>query len=180
MIEGAAYSMNNVLPPKRTSHKHYIPVAKRMSNEWGKSNYNLRIFRYADMLLMYAEAAVGVQDTQTALWALEEVRARARNLSSDITVLPKVTTTDPTALTNAIRHERRVELAMEQTRFWDICRWDIADQVLKEFVNFNENINTATDRNDDKGKLFQKGKHELFAIPSKDCEVAGWKNNPGY
>lgn len=180
IIDGAPYSMNNVLAPKRTSYKHFVPKAKRVSDEWGKSNYNLRIFRYADLLLMYAEAAVGTQDYPTALWALEEVRSRARNLGTDVTALPKVTTTDPTTLTNAIRHERRVELAMEQTRFWDICRWGIAGPVLKEFVNFNMNKNTATDKGDDKGSLFKEGKNELFAIPAKECEAAGWDNNPGY
>jgi hypothetical protein len=180
IIEGASYSMNNVLPPKRTSYKHYIPKAKRVSNEWEHSNYNLRIFRYADLLLMYAEAAVGIQDVSTARWALEQVRARARNLSEDLSVLPEVTTTDLTELTKAIRHERRVELALEQTRFWDICRWGIAKQVLTEFYEFNMNANTASDRGDDKGRLFQEGKHEVFAIPVKDCEVAGWANNPGY
>jgi hypothetical protein len=172
--------MNNVLPPKRTSYKHYIPKAKRVSDEWGKSNYNIRVFRYADLLLMYAESAIEINDTQTALWALEEVRGRARNLSEDATVLPKVTTTDKTQLTNAIRHERRVELAMEQIRFWDICRWGIAKQVLDEFVHFNMNINTESDKDDDKGYLFQEGKHELFAIPEKDCAAAGWTNNLGY
>jgi tetratricopeptide (TPR) repeat protein len=180
IIEGASYSMNNVLPPKRTSHKHYIPKAKRVSNEWEHSNYNLRIFRYADLLLMYAEAAVGIQDASTARWALEQVRARARNLSEDPSALPEVTTTDLTELTKAIQHERRVELALEQTRFWDICRWGIAKQVLTEFYEFNMNANAASDRGDDKGRLFQEGKHELFAIPAKDCEVAGWTNNPGY
>lgn len=180
IIEGEPYSMENVLPPKRTSYKHYIPKAKRMSNEWGKSNYNIRVYRYADLLLMYAEAAVGINDMETALWALEEVRGRARNLSSDVDVLPRVTTTDPAALTNAIRHERRVELAMEQTRFWDLCRWGIAKQVLDEFVRFNTTENTATDKADDKGSLFREGKHEVFAIPEKDCGAAGWDNNPGY
>ncbi|MDR0429754.1 MAG: RagB/SusD family nutrient uptake outer membrane protein [Tannerellaceae bacterium] len=180
IIEGMPYSMENVLPPQRTSYKHYIPKAKRMSSEWGQSNYNLRIYRYADLLLMYAEAAVETGDMQTALWALEQVRARARNLSDDSSVLPQVTTTNKAEITNAIRHERRIELAMEQTRFWDICRWGIAKQVLTEFVQFNMNINTESDKNDDKGTLFQEGKHELFAIPEKDCAVAGWNNNPGY
>lgn len=180
IIEGAAYSMQNVLPPKRTSYKQYIPVNKRVNSEWGKSNYNLRIYRYADLLLMYAEAAIEVGDTQTSLWAIEEVRGRARNLSSDHNVLPPVTTIDKTELTNAIRHERRVELAMEQTRFWDICRWGIAKQVLDEFVRFNMNENTESDKGDEKGKLFQPGKHEVFAIPEKDCTAAGWDNNPGY
>jgi hypothetical protein len=180
LIEGAPYSMANVLEPKRTSHKHYIPRAKRMSDEWMKSNYNIRVYRYADLLLMYAEAAVEVGETQTALWALEEVRARARNLSNDPTVLPEVTTTDKTELTNAIRHERRVELAMEQIRFWDICRWGIAKEVLNQFVEFNMNQNTGTDRGNNKGSLFVEGKHELFAVPATDCNAAGWTNNPGY
>lgn len=151
-----------------------------MSDEWMKSNYNIRVYRYADLLLMYAEAAVEVGETQTALWALEEVRARARNLSNDPTVLPEVTTTDKTELTNAIRHERRVELAMEQIRFWDICRWGIAKEVLNQFVEFNMNQNTGTDRGNNKGSLFVEGKHELFAVPATDCNAAGWTNNPGY
>lgn len=180
IIEGAPYSMNNVLAPKRTSYKHYIPRDKRMNSEWGQSNYNLRLYRYSDLLLMYAEAAVETGDTQTALWALEEVRGRARIQGDDPDVLPRVTTTDKTELTNAIRHERRVELAMEQTRFWDICRWGIAKQVLDEFVRFNMNENTASDAGDNKGSLFQAGKHEVFAIPEKDCAAVGWSNNPGY
>lgn len=179
-IEGAPYSMSGMLNPKRTSRKHYIPKAKRMSTEWNHSNYNIRMFRYADLLLMYSEAAHGIGDTSTSLWGLEQVRARARKLSSDPNVLPKITTTDDVALTNAIRHERRVELALEQQRFWDICRWGIAKKVLDTFVNFNMNENTGTDKGDNKGTLFQTGKHELFAIPSKDCISAGWSNNPGY
>lgn len=180
IIEGEPYSMHNVMEPKRTSYKHYIPKSKRASNEWEHTGYNIRIYRYADLLLMYAEAAVGVQDYATAQWALERIRGRARNQGSDLTVLPKITISDATLLTDAIRQERRVELAMEQHRFWDICRWGIAKEVLTEFVRFNTEENTAPDAGDTKGSLFQSGKHELFAIPAKDCEAAGWSNNLGY
>lgn len=89
---------------------------------------NVRILRYSDVLLMYAEAANELGQTDSALSKLEMVRARARNGNS--AVLPQVTTTDQSELRDAIRHERRIELAMEGERFFDIVRWGISDSVL--------------------------------------------------
>lgn len=89
---------------------------------------NVRILRYADVLLMYAEAANELGNASEALAKLELVRARARN--GDNTILPPVTTTDQTQLRAAIQHERRIELAMEHERFFDIVRWGIAAQAL--------------------------------------------------
>jgi starch-binding outer membrane protein, SusD/RagB family len=56
------------------------------------------------------------------------VRARARGNTSN--VLPEITTTNQGELRELIRHERRVELAMENERFFDLVRWGIAQQVL--------------------------------------------------
>ncbi len=55
---------------------------------------------------------------------LEQVRAHARG--TDSSILPKVTSTDQSTLREAIRHERRVELALEPDRFYDLVRWGIA------------------------------------------------------
>jgi hypothetical protein len=133
---------------------------------------------------MHAEAANEAGHVSDALWGLEQVRARARNMQSDPNVLPKVTSTDQTEIREAIRHERRVELAMEFDRFYDIVRWGIAEQVLNDFADFNMNsglsIEEHPEQGDEKGRLFQTGKHELFAIPARDVEIAGWTNNPGY
>jgi hypothetical protein len=89
---------------------------------------NVRILRYSDIVLMYAEAANELGQTDEALEKLEWVRARARN--GDNSILPPVTTTDQSELRDAIRHERRIELAMEGERFFDIVRWGIADNVM--------------------------------------------------
>lgn len=163
------------------SYKYYIPKAKRANIEWNRSPYNTKLIRYADLLLMYAEAANELGITGDALNALEMVRKRARNMSSNREILPEVTTTDVSELRDAIRHERRVELAMEFHRFFDIVRWGIAKETLNAFVLHNcVGEAWAGEKDDIKGGWFQEGKHELFAIPGKDCEVAGWENNPGY
>jgi len=90
------------------------------------------IFRYADILLMYAEAmneAYGPDAqpegfTMTARQALTQVR------NSASTSLPPVTVTDVTGFRNAVKHERQVELAFEDHRYWDLLRWKDAETVL--------------------------------------------------
>lgn len=93
---------------------------------------DLRVIRYADVLLWAAEAAVelgGEQNITDALNWLEMVRARAR--AGNASILPKITTKDQAKLRDVIRHERRVELGMENERFFDLVRWGIADEVLR-------------------------------------------------
>jgi hypothetical protein len=105
---------------------------------------NIRILRYADVVLMYAEAAneVGGPDNITkAREALNSVRARARNGNNSI--LPNVTTVDQALLRDAIRHERRIELAMEHDRFFDLVRWGISGTVLP--AAGRPNFNAARD-----------------------------------
>lgn len=90
---------------------------------------NIRIIRYPDVLLMAAEAANEKGISGEAIDYLEQVRAHARGSNNDI--LPKVTSTDQNVLREAIRHERRVELALEPDRFYDLVRWGIAKEVLQ-------------------------------------------------
>ena len=85
------------------------------------------LFRYAEILLNYAEAmneAYGPDtdpfgDGKTARWAVNEVRGRVG--------MPPVTASDETEMRNRIKHERRIELAFEDHRFWDVRRWGKAD-----------------------------------------------------
>ena len=92
------------------------------------------VFRYGEMLLEYAEAmneAYGpdvapVGYSMTARQALKKVRDRAS------TSLPLVTTTDPVVFRAAIKHERRIELAFEDHRYWDLLRWKDAGTVLNQ------------------------------------------------
>ena len=85
---------------------------------------NVRILRYADVVLMYAEAANelgGTANTTLALDALNSIRERARRGAPSGT-LPDVVFTSQEQLRDAIRHERRVELAFEGFRFTDLKR----------------------------------------------------------
>lgn len=76
-----------------------------------------------------AEAANEKGLTGEAAGYLEQVRAHARGTLAD--VLPKVESASQSVLRDAIRHERRVELALEPDRFYDLVRWGIAKEVLQ-------------------------------------------------
>ena len=121
-----------VVPRPYWNMKIYTnPVDRQSLNNRFGPWMNHRLYRYSDVLLMAAEAANelgGVQNTTDALEWLEMVRARARGNNAGI--LPAVTTTDQGELRNAIRHERAVELGMEEQRFWDLVRWGIDVTVL--------------------------------------------------
>jgi hypothetical protein len=120
------------LPNPRYNNKVYSNPSIRNSigNRFGYW-MNVRLLRYADVVLMFAEAANevgGAANITAAKTALNSVRARARAGLPNI--LPDVTTDDQALLRDAIRRERRVELAMEHDRFFDIVRWGIAQDVL--------------------------------------------------
>jgi hypothetical protein len=105
---------------------------------------NIRVLRYADVVLMYAEAANelgSTADITAARAALNSVRLRARNGIAGI--LPDITATDQATLRTAIRQERRVELAMEHERFFDIVRWGISQTVMSN--SGKPNFNSARD-----------------------------------
>lgn len=85
------------------------------------------IVRYAEVLLGYLESLIeaGQPIDQSVLDAtINQVRGRA-----DVN-MPPVTETDPAKLRELVRNERRVELAFEGIRYWDIMRWGIAHEVL--------------------------------------------------
>lgn len=148
----------------------------------GELNYIL--MRTGDVLLLYAEAALeSGKDISAAKWALEEVRKRARANASDPNALPtfpnyrgyKDTQED---LRAAIRHERRVELAMEGHRWFDLVRWGIAYEVMdKDAGSYGKNENEAV-----RAEManFVKGKHELFPIPAEEIALNPMKQNEGY
>lgn len=113
---------------------------------------NVRILRYADVLLMNAEASLHTGAGDAAA-RVNQVRLRA-NLS------PKASVT-----INDVWNERRLELAMEHDRFWDLVRQGRAAQVMQAA-----------------GKSFVAGKHELLPVPNSQIVLSGGKlsQNPGY
>ncbi len=157
------------LPNPRYNEKVYTnpAVRSRVNNRFGWW-MNVRILRYADVLLMYAEAANelgGAANTTEALAKLEMVRARARRGVTPA-VLPPVTTTVQATLRAAIRQERRVELAMEHDRFFDLVRWGIAASTLQ--ASGRPNFNGARD--------------QLLPIPQEQIDISGGRltQNPNY
>ena len=100
------------------------------------AQHNWVAYRYAEVLLNYAEAmneAYGPDDipagfTMSARQALQQVRDRAS------AKLPKVIATDKDSFREVVKRERRVELAFEDHRYWDLLRWKDAMDVLNKPV----------------------------------------------
>lgn len=135
--------------------KVYVPsrYSTRSFNAYGL-DHNMRIIRYAEILLIYAEAlangaSIASASGYTADMALNEVRARAGLPAS-------------TATLDNIYDERRAELALEENRFFDLVRWGKAADVL--------------------GPLgFKAGKNEVFPIPANQRQLnSALPQNPGY
>ncbi len=123
-------------------------------------SHNRRILRYADVLLMHAEALVENGKASDALPFINQIRARARGGSN---VLPDITTTNPSELKEAILNERKYELAFEGLRFWDLIRTGKAIEVM--------------------GPLgFVAGKNEFLPLPQSEIDISQGLilQNPGY
>lgn len=100
-------------------------------NRGGASWIDHRIYRYAEVILMLAEAANELGDGATAAENLELIRNRASgNLGATRTILPPIPFVSQAQMRTAIKDERRFELAMEGKRFYDLVRWGDADAVL--------------------------------------------------
>lgn len=98
----------------------------------GKVEPDIIIVRYADVLLMYAEAKMELnQIDQSVLDAINLVRARAYGVDyTNKNAYPAITTTDQAELREIIRRERRVEFVKEGLRYMDLVRWRIASKAL--------------------------------------------------
>lgn len=128
---------------------------------------NIKVIRYSDVLLWAAEAALELGDQHKALTYINIVRSRARNCGN--TGFPK----DLTSVTfNDIVRERRLELALEGHRFFDLVRWNLATTKLNGRFNesYQENI------------VFTPGVNEFFPIPGSVMEHAKGvvEQNNGY
>ncbi|MFZ6014029.1 MAG: RagB/SusD family nutrient uptake outer membrane protein, partial [Bacteroidota bacterium] len=137
---------------------NYKAYTSRTAEQFAKKDdkdrpKNIKILRYADVLLMYAEAAIHTGQGDAAA-KVNLVRNRA-NLP------PKATVT-----INDVWQERHVEFAMEHDRFWDLVRQGRAAQVLHAAGKTN----------------FVEGKHELLPIPISQILLSGdqLKQNPNY
>lgn len=152
----------NSVPNPMYNQKSYVPFTDPNNQDCNEgADQNIRVIRYAEVLLMNAEANNELGNTAAALTSLNKVRARARGNST--TILPDVTTTDKTALRTAVWNERRVELAMEFDRYFDVIRQGRAAAVF--------------------GPLgWKANKNEVWPIPQSEIDLSAGilTQNQGY
>ncbi len=125
-----------------------------------QSNGLTVLYRYADVLLMYAESSnlseksVGAK----ALAALQEVQKRAK--SSIIT-----TTTDSEKFDDAVFSERGWEFLAEHKRWYDLVRREKLSEVKPNYYAKS---------------IYRANNHYYFPLPVDEIQMTGWSNNPGY
>lgn len=162
-------------------------------NESKDSPANIRKFRYADVLLMNAEASYHTANESQARLRLNEVRERARVSThakgiiegslayeaypSDVVEsrLPPVVASG-TALLEAIYHERRVELAMEGLRFYDLVRTGRYLTALQEKYG-EDAVANCTARSITAGTI---NPIPVMPIPLNESQSWNLQQNPGY
>ena len=177
-----------------------------------QSELAFMLIRYAEVLLNYAEAKIELnQIDASVLNAINLVRARGYGVAATQTTLyPAIKTTNQTELRAIVRRERKIELAGEGLRVFDIRRWNIAEKVMNGIL-FGKAMNKAIyyslpkptlDENSSPGytsftsllsvvgnfkimdnpRVF-KSNNLLWPIPQAELDVnknPGFKQNPGY
>ncbi len=96
----------------------YLDESVNVGGAWAISPTDWIIFRLGEMYLNYAEAAINLNKPDDALWAVNVIRERA-----GVAPLTSINR-------EKVRHERKVELAFEGHRYWDLRRWRIAETYL--------------------------------------------------
>ena len=148
-------------------------------NQWA-SSMNRIVFRYADVLLMRAEALAQLGQTTEAIALVNQVRSRAMAMTTNSVVanypnkygvhyaIGKYNGTyskDETM--KIVKMERRLELAMESERFFDLVRWGDAATVINRFYTTeSEKMNFLS------GSLFTANKNEYLPIPDDQMKAA--------
>jgi tetratricopeptide (TPR) repeat protein len=196
-------------PYSSKKHIYYQATASTLSDQsqWAPgSAINVVIIRFADVLLMAAEAEAQLGNLEVAQGYVNQVRARAALPVNQIYTYKDPTKplegfTDVPAANynvapypagafatlgkegalNAIYFERKLELALEGHRFFDLVRWGIADQVLNAYFAYEGKITTDVTEG-----RFTKGKNEYYPIPQRQINLqttagtSSLKQNPGY
>jgi starch-binding outer membrane protein, SusD/RagB family len=152
------FVVNAGAPNPYYNYKSYVSKTQESFNgNDDQTNKNLRILRYGEILLIKAEVENELQNPTEAIAALNQIRNRAN--------LPNTTATDYNSLKEAIWKERRVEMAFEHDRTFDLRRTGRAGTVLRAL-----------------GKNYVDGKSDLFPIPQSQIALSNYKltQNFGY
>lgn len=157
----------------------------------GWTAINQPLMRFADVLLMAAEAEIEAGSLEKAREYVNRVRTRAANSSGWVKRTDgsnaanyaistySAAWTDKAAATAAVRFERKLELSGEGHRFFDLVRWGVAEQTLNAYLTYEGGKLT----NALGGARFTSGQDEVYPIPQAQIDIQGadvLKQNPGY
>ncbi|REE05539.1 RagB/SusD family nutrient uptake outer membrane protein [Marinoscillum furvescens] len=189
----AEWGRSNDYPYNYSSKKHLIDANDPRLHDglpWAASGLNYAIIRYAEVLLWKAEALIeGNIDLEEARNLINEVRARAKNstyvrtldgvseaANYQIDLYPATGWTQDYAR-QALRRERRLELAMEGHRMFDLNRWGITAQTINEYLKDEFEVTPYLE-----GVTFEGGTHEYYPIPQAEIDKNPglYKQNSGY
>ncbi|MEO6819957.1 MAG: RagB/SusD family nutrient uptake outer membrane protein [Ginsengibacter sp.] len=152
------FTVSPIASNPRYNYKSYVSKTKETyDGDDINTNKNLRVLRYGEMLLIKAEVENELGNVEVAKNALNQLRARAK--------LSPSTANTQVDMRNAIYKERRVEMAFEHDRMFDLHRTGRAGQILRAL-----------------GKNYVDGKNDLFPIPQNEINLSNGKlvQNPGY
>ena len=175
--------------------KHLVsPKDPKVHNSfpWGASGLNFQVIRLGEVLLWKAEALIE-STTQSNLEEARTLINKVRTRAKTSTYVKKLDGSGNAAnyLVNpypsvnwakdyarkAVRFERRLELAMEGNRFYDLLRWANVSQTMNEYYTTEGKKRTFM-----AGAKFQAGKHEYLPIPQSEIDLSPtlYSQNPGY
>ncbi len=159
----------------------------------GYATMNYNIIRYADVLLMAAEAEIEAGSLEQARTYVNQVRARAANpafwvqeydgsgpaANYEITEYPPSQFASQASAREAVRFERKLELSGEGHRFFDLVRWGVAAEELNDYLAYESTLLVTKFG----GASFTAGKNEYYPIPQTQVDIQGPEvlvQNPGY
>ena len=193
-VYGYYTSMKEV--PQRSKGETY-------NGSWQAFAMNDYVLRYTDVMLMRAEALIELDRLGEARIIINDIRQRAKNSidkhieyakdQCDIALYPESYFQDKETARKCLRWERRLELAMENGRFFDLRRWGIASTTLNNYFKTEQkDVYTFTDKDGNtvnqtyaeylRDAHFTAGKNEFYPVPYNQLYyIPGlYKQNKGY
>lgn len=190
-IRATAADISGPYLPSKNVYRAGEEDINQGSGAWGQqhSGINYNIIRFADVLLMGAEAAAEENNLAQALEWVNLVRNRAKNMTyvqneagdgpaANYVIEPYAAFADQATAIKAVRHERRLELGMEGHRLFDIRRYGNAAEIMNAYItNEARTIPTIATK-----FMPYTAKHDLLPIPitAIDLSQGVLTQNPGW
>ena len=164
------------------------------NGSWQAFAMNDYVLRYSDIMLMRAEALIELDRLAEARTIINAIRLRAKNSVNkhieyakdqcDIALYPESYFQDKETARKCLRWERRLEMAMENGRFFDLRRWGIASETLNKYFESEQKdqYGEQTYAQYLKDAKFTPGKNEFYPVPYNQLYyIPGlYKQNEGY